>query len=149
MTALAVLVAVFAVTPPASATVTATYGTLTAGAPSVAACTGGTCMATTGAFASNGTVATVITVTVALYRTKAVAGTTASPSTDYLVKTVTTTYSTSKNVKQSWTLSVSQKCLTIGSTYGYYTRATMTNGTASGTVSENSAVKQLKGCTTV
>jgi len=107
-------------------------------------------MATSAVVATNGTVATVITVTVSLYRTKSAGGTVASPSTDYLVKTVTTTYSSVKSIKQSWTLAVSQKCLTVAtSNYGYYTRSTMTNGTVSGTVTENSAVKQLKGCLSV
>jgi hypothetical protein len=148
--ALLALVALVGLATPANATVTATYGTLTAGAPSVAACTGGTCMATSAVVASNGTVATVITVTVKLYRTKAAGGTTASPSTDVLLKTVTSTYSSTKSLKQSWTLAASQKCLTVAtSLYGYYTRVTMTNGTVSGTVTENSAVKQLKGCLSV
>jgi hypothetical protein len=143
------LVAVLAVTPPAHASVSASYGTLTAGTPTVSSCTG-TCMSTTATFASNGSVTTVITVTVSLYRTKAVCGTTASPGTDYLVKTVTSTYSTTKGVAQSWSLAATQKCATVAtSNYGYYTRATMTNGTTSGTVSENSAVKQLKGCLSV
>ena len=149
-TAILSLVALIGLATPARASVTATYGTLTAGAPSVAACTGGTCMATSGVVATNGTVSTVITVTVKLYRTKAAGATTANPTTDYLVKTVTSTYSSTKSLKQSFTLSASQKCLTVAtSAYGYYTRATMTNGTVSGTVTENSAVKQLKGCLSV
>lgn len=144
------LVALVGLATPAQASVSASYGTLTAGSPSVSACSGGTCMATSAVVASNGSVSTVITVTVSLYRTKSAGGTTASPSTDYLVKTVTSTYSSTRSITSSWTLPVSQKCLTVASsTYGYYTRATMTNGTVSGTVSENSAVKQLKGCLSV
>jgi hypothetical protein len=149
-TAVLSLVALLGLATPARASVNVTYGTLAAGAPSVAACTGGTCMATSGEIATTGTVSTVITVTVRLYRTKNARATTANPSTDYLVKTVTSTYSSTKSLKQTFRLSVSQKCRTVAtSTYGYYTRATMTNGTVSGTVTQNSAVKQLKGCLSV
>ena len=144
-----VLAAALAIAAPASASVSATYGTLTAVAPTVAACSGGTCMTESATFASNGTVATNITVTITLYRT-AKAGATTASSTDYVVKTASTTYSTVKGTKSTWTLAAAQKCLTVATTnYGYYTRATMTNGTTTGTVSESSAIKQLKGCVTV
>ena len=70
--------------------------------------------------------------------------------TDYVVKRTSVTYSTAKSVKSTWTLTATQKCLTVATvTYGYYTKVTMTNGTTTGTVSQNSAIKQLKGCVTV
>jgi hypothetical protein len=134
---------------PATASVTAAYGTLTAAAPTVAPCTGGTCMTESAAFASNGTVSTNVTVTITLYRT-AKAGATVASSTDYVVKKTSITYATVKGTKKTWTLSAAQKCLTVATVnYGYYTRATMTNGTTAGTVTESSAIKQLKGCVTV
>jgi hypothetical protein len=137
------------VVAPAHATVSATYGTLTSTVPTVAACTGGTCMTTAASFASNGTVSTNVTVTITLYRT-AKAGATVASSTDYVVKRTSITYTTVKGTKSTKTLSASQKCLTVATVaYGYYTRATMTNGTTAGTVSENSTIKQLKGCATV
>ena len=146
---LLVLAAALVIVSPANAAVSATYGTLTAVAPTVAGCSGGTCMTGSATFASNGTVATNITVTITLYRT-AKAGATTASSTDYVVKTASTTYSTVKGTKSTWTLAAAQKCATVATTnYGYYTRATMTNGTTSGTVSESSAIKQLKGCVTV
>ena len=146
---LAVVVATLVVASPANASVAATYGTLTSVAPTVAACSGATCMTTSATFASNGTVSTNVTVTITLYRT-AKAGGTAASSTDYLVKKSSTTYSTVKGAKSTWTLTATQKCATVAATaYGYYTRATMTNGTVAGTVSESSAIKQLKGCVTV
>jgi len=148
-TGLVVLAAALAIASPASASVSATYGTLTAVAPTVAACTGGTCMTESSTFASNGTVSTNVTVTITLYRT-AKSGATVASTTDYVVKKASITYSTVKGTKSTWTLSAAQKCLTVATVnYGYYTHATMTNGTTAGTVTESSAIKQLKGCVTV
>ena len=111
------------------------------------------CAVATPAFASvsatYGTVATNVTVTITLYRTVK-AGATVTATTDYIVKKASVTYSTAKSVKSTWTLAATQKCLTLASVaYGYYTRVTVTNGTTTGTVSQNSAIKQLKGCVTV
>ena len=146
---LVALVATVVVASPAMAAVSASYGTLTPSNPTVAACTGGTCMTTSATFASNGTVSTNITVSITLYRTAKAGGTVAS-STDYVVKTASATYATVKGTSASKVLTATQKCLTVAtSTYGYYTKATMTNGTTTGTVTQNSSVVQLKGCVTV
>jgi len=149
LSGLVALVAACAVATPAFASVSATYGTANPVLPTVAACAGGTCMSTSATFASNGTVATNVTVTITLYRTVK-AGATVTATTDYIVKKASVTYSTAKSVKSTWTLAATQKCLTLASVaYGYYTRVTVTNGTTTGTVSQNSAIKQLKGCVTV
>jgi len=146
---LVALVATVVVASPAMAAVSASYGTLTPSNPTVAACTGGTCMTTAATFASNGTVSTNITVSITLYRT-AKAGATNASSSDYVVKTASATYATVKGTSASKVLTATQKCLTVATvTYGYYTKATMTNGTAAGTVSQNSSIVQLKGCVTV
>ena len=149
LSGLVALVAACAVATPAFASVSATYGTANPVLPTVAACAGGTCMSTSATFASNGTVATNVTVTITLYRT-AKSGATVASTTDYVVKKASITYSTVKGTKSTWTLSAAQKCLTVATVnYGYYTKATMTNGTTAGTVTESSAIKQLKGCVTV
>ena len=141
--------ALLVVASPAHASITATYGTANPIAPTVSACSGATCMTTSATFASNGTVATNVTVTVVLYRTAKSGGTVAA-TTDYVVKKTSVTYSTLKSVKYTWTLPASQRCLTVAAvTYGYYTKVTMTNGTTTGTVTQNSAIKQLIGCATV
>jgi hypothetical protein len=149
LSGLATFVALLVVASPAQASVTATYGTANPVVPSVAACAGATCMTASGTFASNGTVATNVTVTIALYRT-AKAGATAAGTTDYVVKKTSVTYSTAKSLKTTWALPATQRCLTVATVaYGYYTKITMTNGTTTGTLSQNSAIKQLKGCVTV
>jgi hypothetical protein len=149
LSGLATFVALLVVASPAHASVTATYGTANPVAPTVAVCSGATCMTATGTLASNGTVATNVTVTVVLYRT-AKAGAIAAATTDYVVKKTSVTYSTAKSVKTTWTLTATQKCLTVATVaYGYYTKITVTNGTTTGTFSQNSAIKQLKGCVTV
>jgi hypothetical protein len=146
---LVALVATVVVASPAMAAVSASYGTLTPSNPSVSACTGGTCMTTSATFTSNGTVSTNVTVSITLYRT-AKAGATTASSTDYVVKTASATYATVKGTAASKVLTATQKCLVVATTaYGYYTKATMTNGTTAGTVTQNSAVVQLKGCVTV
>jgi hypothetical protein len=92
---------------------------------------------------------TNITVSITLYRT-AKAGATAASSGDHVVKTASATYATVKGTSASKVLTATQKCLTMATVaYGYYTKATMTNGTAAGTVSQNSSIVQLKGCITV
>jgi hypothetical protein len=149
MTGLVVLASALVIASPAHAAVSAAYGTLTPVAPTAAGCSGGTCMTESSTFASNGTVSTNVTVTIALYRT-AKSGATTVSSTDYVVKKATITYATVKGTKTTWTLSAAQKCLTVATVgYGYYTKATMTNGTTAGTVTQSSAIKQLKGCVTV
>jgi len=149
LAALVALVATVVVASPAMAAVSASYGALTPSNPTVAACTGGTCMTTAATFASNGTVSTNITVSITLYRT-AKAGATAASSSDYVVKTASATYATVKGTSASKVLTATQKCPTVATVaYGYYTKATMTNGTAAGTVSQNSSLVQLKGCVTV
>jgi hypothetical protein len=145
----AVVVALLAAVTPANATVSASYGTVTAAVPTVAACTGGTCMTGSATFTPNGKVATTVTVSVTLYRTYKAGATTASSS-DYVVLTTSKTYTTNINNKTASTLALAKKCATVATVYyGYYTRVTMTNGTTTGTVSESSAIKQLKGCVTV
>ena len=149
ITGLVVLASALVVASPASASVSAAYGTMTAVAPTAAGCSGGTCMTESATFASNGTVSTNVTVTITLYRTARSGATTAS-SADYVVKKASITYATAKGTKSTWTLSAAQKCLTVATVaYGYYTKATMTNGTTAGTVTGSSAIKQLKGCATV
>jgi hypothetical protein len=146
---IAVLAATLVIASPAQAAVSASYGTANPAMPTVAACTGGTCMTTFASFASNGTVSTNVTVTVTLYRT-AKAGATVTSTSDYVVKKASVTYATAKTAKSTWTLAATQKCRTVATvTYGYYSRVTVTNGTTTGTVSQNSAIKQLKGCVSV
>jgi hypothetical protein len=132
---------------PAQATVTTAYGSLSAAIPSVGACpSGGTCGT------ASATVVTVkstappayVQVTVSLYRAKSSVRSTA----DALVYSWTYTYTPTKGVASTWNAVGSVKCKTTGAAY-FYTKASMTNGSASGTVSEYSALKLLTGCATV
>ena len=132
---------------PAEATVTASYGSLTANVAAVGACpAGGTCgtASATAVTIKSATPPAYIQVTVSLYRAKS----SLRSTTDTLVYSWTYTYTPTKNVASTWSAVGSVKCKTTGVAY-FYTRASMTNGSAAGTVTEYSALKALTGCASV
>jgi hypothetical protein len=143
----AAVAALVLVAVPAQATVSASYGSLTANAPSVGACpTGGTCgmASATAVTIKSSTPPAYVQVTVSLYRAK----TSVRSSSDVLVYSWTYTYTPVKGVASTWNAVGSVKCKTTGSAY-FYTKASMTNGSATGTISEYSAAKALTGCASV
>ena len=149
------MIATLAATP-AWASVSASYGTLTANAPtlitgtSTNGCTG-YCMAGSATFKSSGTVATTVQVVVYLYRFKSSTQTaavcsTSGPCSDTLLKQVSSSIATKSGAATLTTVTASVSCKTLQtSSYGYYTRAVMSNGTSTQYM-ETSPLLKVKGC---
>lgn len=141
---------------PAWASVSASYGTVTAITPtlitgtSTNGCTG-YCMAGSATFKSSGTVATTVQVVVYLYRFKSSTQTAAvcsntGPCSDTLLRQVSSSIATKSGTSATTTVTASVSCTSLQSaTYGYYTRAVMSNGTSTQYM-ETSPLLKVKGC---